>query len=125
MIKLITTLQSFSKTFYRQILLIEYVSNNTYCVLGEGMDAIIKDISNKGKYLKIDFSNFNFPYLFATIKFHKNPIKFRFVTCNTNCYNKQACKIFFNYLNKILCEISKNDKCKIINNNHQVLKESK
>jgi len=51
----------------------------------------------------------------------KTLIKFRFVTCNTNCYNEQAYKIFFNYLNEISCEISKNDTCEIINNNHQVL----
>ena len=75
-IKLKITLESFC----RQVLLDDYVLNTHYCVLWEDMDAVIKDVSNKCKYLKMDFSHFNFAYLFATIKFHKkNPIQFRFV----------------------------------------------
>ena len=109
------------KAFYKKLLINEYTVNKTYECLDLHSKDIYSHISKITKVLKFNFNNFNFPYLFATVKFHKKPVKFRFVTCNTNCYNNQASKKFFWYLNKVLKVIIEEPKCKIIYNNRKVL----
>ena len=52
--------------------------------------------------IKLPISSLTFPYIFIITKYHKNPFKFRFVTCATHSYNCQAGKIYFNLLSKIL-----------------------
>ena len=71
------------------------------------------------KNLKLSRNGFNFPYLFITVKFHKNPVKFHFVTCGTNSY--KAGKILFNALNSILKVLGPFNNCYIIKNNYKVL----
>ena len=50
------------------------------------------------KKLKLHIYNLTFPYLFIMTKFHKNPIKFRFVTCATNSYSFYADKKKFQFI---------------------------
>jgi len=109
------------KSFYKKLLLSEYLLNNTYLPISQTELIIKRNLLKIAKNGNVSINNFNFPYLFATVKFHKTPVKFRFVTCSTNCYNKVACKQFFFYLNKILNEILKDNNCKIIINNSKVL----
>ena len=73
------------------------------------------------KRLKIKIDCMKYPYLFLTIKFHKNPIGFRFVTCSTNCYNKKMSKKFFEYLKIVLRNIKRKDKYFMVDSNRTVL----
>ena len=66
-------------------------------------------------------SGLTFPYLFIVTKFHKNPVKFRFVTWATHSYSFYASKKIFNLLNTILKVIAEKGNSLIIHNNKPVL----
>ena len=109
------------KVFYKKIIMQEFLENNSYKKLTDKPISIRKRILAFDKKIKITRNSFIFPYLFVTVKFHKDPIKFRFVTCGTTSYNHKAGKLLFNLLNIILKELESNDNSRIINNNNKVL----
>lgn len=83
------------KSFFKQLLLNEYNGNSTYNKFNSNKKELDNRILAFSKLHKFKINRMNFPYLFPTIKFHKNPIKFRFVTCSTNWYNSISSKKFF------------------------------
>ena len=87
----------------------EYLGNSTYIKITYPYSEIKNRLNAFAKKLKFHISSLTFPYLFITTKFHKNPVKFRYVTCASNSYNCHTGKIFFNLLNKILKVID--EKC--------------
>ena len=95
--------------------------NNSYKKLNVNPSIIKKQILAFDEKFKLSRNDFKFPYLFITVKFHENPVKFRFVTCGTNSYNYKASKIWFNALNSILKVLESSNNCYIINNNCKVL----
>ena len=65
---------------------------------------------------------FNFFSLsFITTKFHRSPVKIRFITCATNSYNFMLVIYVFSLLNKILKAIEEKGNSFIIYNNKPVL----
>lgn len=109
------------KVFLKNLLIQEYVHNNTYICINNSEKVIGKRILALSKRIKIKLNNVKFPYLFPTIKFHKQPVKFRFVTCSTFCYNSYFGKLFFKYLKIILSNIFKLENNFIIDNNQKLL----
>lgn len=63
-------------------------------VLDSSLTIIKRHLNAFGKKLNIRISNFKFLYLFIATKFHKNSIKFWFVTCGTIGYGKVAGNFF-------------------------------
>lgn len=109
------------KKYYKYLLMNEYNISGNF-VLEKSKDNVIKKcILAHLKKLKLKHDNFNFPYLFITVKFHKNPVNFRFVTCGSNTYNSRAGEIFLNKLKIILNYIHEKSHTFIINNNRKVL----
>ena len=110
------------KVFYKKLLKDEYTNNDTYDQVQKKELDIKRNILSKLQKLKVNIYNIKFPYLFVTVKFHKTPTKFRFVTCNTKGYNKKISCIFFNYLNVIAkaMENMENDFCIIYNNKNVI-----
>ena len=109
------------KVFYKKLLMEEYLGNSTYIKITYPYSEIKNRLNAFSKKLKFHISSLTFPYLFITTKFHKNPVKFRYVTCATNSYNCHAGKMFFNLLNKILKVIDEKGNSFIIYNNKPVL----
>ena len=73
------------KKFYKKKLLKdEYLGNITYAKVTNSYSDIKNRLNAFAKKLKFHSPSLIFPYLFITTKFHKNPVKFRFVTCATN-----------------------------------------
>ncbi|XP_071042668.1 uncharacterized protein, partial [Parasteatoda tepidariorum] len=108
------------KYFFKKLIIGEYNANNTYLKLKEDKKVIEKRIIAFSKKLKFKLNRITFPYLFPIVKFHKNPIKFRFIACGTNSYNSDISKRFFCFLKIILLKIKK-EKNIIIESNVEVL----
>ena len=96
MIKLAITFILCVKVFYKKLLMDEYLGNSTYTKITCPHSEIRNRLNAFAKKLKFHISSLNFPYLFIQTKFHKNPVKFRFVTCSTNSYSCHAGNFFFN-----------------------------
>lgn len=91
------------KSFYAHIISKELNTETTYKVLNTDIKILIKKyiaFSKKTK-LKVDTSA-SIPFLFATPKFHKNPIGFRFICSNVNSIGNNFNCIFEKFLKKIL-----------------------
>ena len=86
----------------------EYLGNSTYIKITYPYSEIKNRLNAFSKKLKFHISSLTFPYLFITTKFHKNPVKFRFITCTTNNYSCHIDKIIFNFLNEIIKVIEEN-----------------
>ena len=99
----------------------EYLGNSTQIKITYPYSEIKNRLNAFSKKLKFHISSLNFPYLFITTKFHKNPVKFRFITCNTNSYSFHSGKKNFKLLNKILKIIIEKGNNFIIYNNKPVL----
>ena len=104
------------KKLYFDLLNKEYCLNDTFTMYSNSIDVFKKKILAFYKLLKIKPDNFDFPYLFITVKFHKTPIGFRFVTSGTKSYNKKASEALQTYL-KIITDhlISQGDNFIILN----------
>ena len=79
----------------------EYLDNSIYTKITYPYSEIKSRLNAFAKKLKFHISSLTFPYFFIMIKFHKIPVKFRFVTCGTNSFSCRTSKLFFNLLNKI------------------------
>ena len=109
------------KKFYAQILISEVDSSNTF---------ELTDISiNNLKTLFINFMkrfnmipSFKIPFIYCIPKFHKNPVKFRFITSSFDSINKDI-SIILNLTLDVLCNrIEEESETNwIIKNNHKVL----
>lgn len=82
------------KLFYVKKILEELHNKNSYEKYTLNKKELIKIFSNFAN--KINYTpslHLNLPFLFLTPKFHKNPVKFRFICCTTNsigkCFNIQ------------------------------------
>ena len=109
------------KKYYAQILISEINASDTFEVSGT--------TPNNVKYLFINFlKRFNiapsvkFPFMYCTPKFHKNPIKFRFITSSYECINKDISIILNLALDVLHDKVeSESGNSWIIRNNSKVL----
>lgn len=109
------------KSLYKKLLLNEYINNSTFKIIKATETSIRRNILDFEKLLDLKHEGFKFPYLFITVKFHKQPVKFRFVTCGTGSFNRKAGLMLFKKLKIILELIEKYEDSFIINNNVKVL----
>ena len=109
------------KKYYAQTLISEINASDTFEVSGTTL--------NNVKYLFINFlKRFNIvpsvkiPFMYCMPKFHKNPIKFRFITSSFDCINKDI-SIILNLALDILYDKveSESGNSWIIRNNSKVL----
>lgn len=110
------------KKFYKEIICKELSNSATFAPAQENFKIKYKKIVSKLIKLKLYSSNFqNIPFMHALPKFHKSPIKFRFITSTVNSFYKQAHVLLQNILSKILNFIILNEPTWIINNNKKLL----
>ena len=95
------------KKFYAQVIAKELSSNGTYERYDYNCNALIKKqiIANAGYEIKVDKSFHNIPFFFCTPKFHKNPVKFRFITSSVSTVNKPLCICINNFLDRLKANI--------------------
>ena len=109
------------KKYYAEILISEIDSSDTF--------ELTNISSNNVKELSINFMkrfsiipSCKIPFIYCIPKFHKNPIKFRFITSSCNSINKDASIILNLALNVIYNRIEEESENNwIINNNSKVL----
>ena len=96
------------KKFYVQLLHNE-ISSNTYELSTESEDDIINRHSDflTKHGIKLKPENKKLPYLYGTVKMHKDPIKFRFITAGSNSSLKQLSVLVGYCLQKCL-KVAKN-----------------
>ena len=75
------------KVFYKKYLLNEYLGNSTKAKLTSPISEIKNRLISFSRKLKFHISSLTFPYLFNMTKFHRNSVKFRFVTWPTNSFH--------------------------------------
>lgn len=90
-----------------------------YISIPSGEREIINRITAKYKKTSTQINNIRFPYIFLTIKFHKNPVAFRTVTCGFNTYLNIAGKKLLKYLKDGLVDLKDSF---IIDNSYKVIK---
>ena len=78
------------KKFYVQLLHDE-ISSDTYQLTTESEETIVNRHKEflKAHGIKMKPENEKLPYLYGTVKMHKNPVKFRFITAGRNSSLKQ------------------------------------
>ena len=110
------------KKYYAQILIAEISSSNTFEISNMNFSSVKDLFINFLKPYNLSPSSFNFPFMYFIPKFHKDPIKFRFITSSFNCINKDS-SVILNLALNILNDRVQND-CEnswIIVNNKKVL----
>ena len=110
------------KKYYAQILIDEVNSSDTFEASHINFNSIKNLFINFLKPYNLSPSSFKVPFIYNIPKFHKNPIKFRFITSSFNCINKD-CNVILNLALNILNEKVHNecDNSWIIINNKKVL----
>ena len=76
------------KKFYAQILTNEINSNETFEVSNINVNNVNKLFSDFLKRLNLSPCSYKIPFIYCIPKFHKNPVKFRFITSSFCCINK-------------------------------------
>ena len=110
------------KKYYAQILVNEISSSDTFEVTNINCNNIKDLFINFLKPYQLSPSCYKIPFVYSIPKFHKDPIKFRFITSSFNCINKDS-SIILNLALNILNEKVQNE-CEhswIIINNRKVL----
>ena len=110
------------KKYYAQILINEIDSNDTFEISNINQYEVKELFINFLKTYKLSPSSFRIPFIYNIPKFHKNPIKFRFITSSFNCINKDCSMILnlaLNILNEKVHNLNQNSW--IIINNKKVL----
>ncbi|MEL6542770.1 MAG: hypothetical protein AAFQ34_15395 [Pseudomonadota bacterium] len=110
------------KKFYSHVLFSEIDSGNVFDQYNNNATNIKDAYDRILKEYKISPTSYNIPFMYAIPKFHKNPVKFRFITSSFNCISKKVC-IFLNLiLDKLVSTISMESEFNwIIKNNNKVL----
>ena len=124
------------KKYFLEVLLQE-TKSNTYVPYQDSAESIINAVAKKCLEIGIPVKGDNktLPQIHATIKMHKNPVKFRFIIGARNCVTKQIAKklvkifqlimkIHRRYCNKIKFYTGI-ERFWIIENNAQVLEDIK
>ena len=75
----------------------EYLGNSIYIKLTFSYSEVKNRLNAFAKKLKFHIPSLIFPHIFITRKFHKYPIKFRFVACASNNYSLHADNFFSIY----------------------------
>ena len=110
------------KKYYAQILINEIDSSNTF----ESTNVTLVDVKNNNisfleKYKMLP-SNYNVPFMYAIPKFHKDPIKFRFITSSVKCVSKDISIVLNLILDRLIQKIEHESEFSwIIGNNNKVL----
>ena len=110
------------KKYYAQILINEIDSNDTFEISNINQNDVREQFINFLKTYNLSPSSFKIPFIYNIPKFHKNPIKFRFITSSFNCINKDCSMILnqaLNMLNEKVHNVNQNSW--IIINNKKVL----
>ena len=91
------------KNYYIQKI-IEELNSPTYHNPGTGKDEIIREQIEKSKNVKCEVQEDHrcLPYIHATIKMHKNPVKFRFIIASRKCASKHVAKKLTKILKLVL-----------------------
>ena len=76
-----------SKKYYAQILISEINSSDTFEISNTTINNLKNVFINFIKRFNI-IPSFKVPFIYCMPKFHKNPIKFRFITSSFDCINK-------------------------------------
>ena len=81
------------KKYFLEVLLQE-TKSNTYVPYQDSAESIINAVAKKCLEIGIPVKEDNktLPQIHATIKMHKNPVKFRFIIGARNCVTKQVAK---------------------------------
>ena len=110
------------KRFYARVLFSEIDSENVYTHYDNNFTSVRDAYDRILKEYKISPSAYNIPFMYAIPKFHKNPVKFRFITSSVDCISKTV-SIFLNLvLDKLVFIISMESEFNwIIKNNSKVL----
>ena len=110
------------KRFYATILLSEIDSDSVFEQYRGNINSVKDAYDNVLKEFKVSPSAYNIPFMYAIPKFHKNPLKFRFITSSINCICKKI-SVFLNLiLDKLVSIISLESEFNwIIKNNSEVL----
>ena len=124
------------KKYFLEVLLQE-TKSNTYVLHQDSAESIINAVAKKCLDIGIPVKGDNktLPQIHATIKMHKNPVKFRFIIGARNCVTKQVAKklvkilqlimkIHRRYCNKIKFYTGI-ERFWIIENNAQILEDIK
>ena len=110
------------KKYYAQILINEVNSNDTFELCNVNVSNIKDLFVNFLKPYHLSPSCYNIPFIYSIPKFHKNPVKFRFITSSFNCINKDSSIILNLSLNMLYSRIQNDcDNSWIINNNKKVI----
>lgn len=116
------------KSFYRNLVIGELNDPITYTACTQKTNVLHKKFIAFFKLVKHPCPKFfSLPFLFATPKFHKSPVKFRFVCCTSNSIGKDANVVLQKYLKDIFVFLKNKyiEKCWIIDNSLDVTKAIK
>jgi hypothetical protein len=105
----------------------EYIKNfihnsNNYKLCNNSQTEINNKIKALHKRLGLNINKINLPYIFITPKFHKNPIKFRTVTCGYNTYIVKTSQVLKNIVQTAIDSLNGSS---IINNSYKVIEYMK
>ena len=91
------------KKYFLEVLLQE-TKSNTYVPYQDSAKSIINSVAKKCLEIGIPVKEDNkiLPQIYATIKMHKNPVKFRFIIGPRNCITKQVAKNLVKILQLIM-----------------------
>ena len=110
------------KRFYAEVLIAEIDSNNTFELTNFNHADVNTNFNNILKKYKVIPSCNNIPFMYATPKFHKNPVKFRFITSAVKCVSKELSIILNLLLDELYSRIERNSEFGwVIKNNRKVL----
>ena len=109
------------KRLYREAMEKEVGNKDTFTEIQITKSAIVTSIYNKSKEFKLFPNRFKIPSFYGIPKFHKTPIKFRYISSTVGCINNDASHLMTDVLREMLSRI--NTDSWIIDNNHKILKD--
>lgn len=109
------------KKFYLSLLDNELSCSTTYIKSKDNYNTIAKRILALNKRVNISNNKIILPYITINPKFHKTPVKFRYITCGFNTYMTQPGNLFANALKTIQTSINNVGFTWLIDNNKPVI----
>ena len=91
------------KRYFLQVLLQE-THSASYNLSQDTVEEVINDVTAKCQTIgvEVDMDNKELPQIYATIKMHKDPVKFRFIIGSRKCVTKQVAKKLVKILQLIM-----------------------